>query len=83
MVENVGIVVTGTLPICGYYAYIVCDSGSTHYFIALAFVRQTQLEIESLGYELLVSIPSRAILMTCDKVKVDKVVVSDNTSMFY
>lgn len=42
-----------------------------------------KLEIESLEYELLVSIPSRAILMTCDKVKVEKVVVSGNTEMFY
>ena len=51
------------------------NSGSTHSFISLSFVRKAQLGVEPLGYEVLVSTPSGVILMTCEKVKRDKVEV--------
>ena len=68
--------VTGTLPIYGYFAYTVFDSGSTHSFISLSFVCQARLEEEPLGYEVLVSTPLGVILMTREKVKLNKVEVS-------
>ena len=44
-VEDASTVVTGTLPIHGYFAYTVFDSSSTHSFISLSFVRQAQLRV--------------------------------------
>ncbi|XP_022946901.1 uncharacterized protein LOC111450842 [Cucurbita moschata] len=72
-------VVTGTLPISGYFAYTVFDSGSTHSFISLSFVCQARLEVEPLSYETIVSTPSGVMLMTREKVKLNKVEVSGQT----
>ena len=74
--------VTGTLHLCGYYAYTIFDSGSTHSFILFKFVHQAQLELESLGYELSVSTSSGIILMTCERVKVDRAIVSRQAYMW-
>ena len=53
------------------------DSSSTRSFISFIFVNQAYIEVEPLTYELLVSISSKVILLTSEKLKVGKMVVFD------
>ncbi|KAA0045460.1 ty3-gypsy retrotransposon protein [Cucumis melo var. makuwa] len=56
--ERASTVVTGTLSILGYYAFVLFDSGSSHSFISSVFVQHVGLEVEPLSCVLSVSIPS-------------------------
>ena len=38
-------IVTGTLLVLGYYAFTIFDSGLTHSFISVPFVRQAGFEL--------------------------------------
>ena len=48
-------VVIGTILICSIRTYALFDSGSLHTFISTHFAGQMNKELESLGYELVVS----------------------------
>ena len=45
-------IVTGTLPIHSIPAIVLFDSGSTHTFLAQAFVDRVGLEVIDLGFDL-------------------------------
>ncbi|KAA0067305.1 ty3-gypsy retrotransposon protein [Cucumis melo var. makuwa] len=76
--ERAGTVVTGTLLILGHYALVLFDSGSSHSFISLVFVRQMGIEIEPLGSILSVSTPSGAVMLAKDKIKACQVGVANH-----
>ncbi|KAA0043088.1 ty3-gypsy retrotransposon protein [Cucumis melo var. makuwa] len=76
--ERASTVVTGTLPILGHYALVLLDSGSSHSFISLVFVRQMGLEVEPLGSILSVSTPSRAVILSKEKIKACQVGVANH-----
>ncbi|TYK22181.1 ty3-gypsy retrotransposon protein [Cucumis melo var. makuwa] len=76
--ERAGTIVTGTLPIMGYYALVLFDSGSSHYFVSSVFVRQMGLEVEPLGSILSVSTPSGAVMLSKEKVKACQVEVANH-----
>ncbi|KAA0057668.1 pol protein [Cucumis melo var. makuwa] len=67
--EKAGTVVTGTLPVLGHYALVLFDSGSSHSFIASAFVLHARLEVEPLHHVLSVSTPSGECMLSKEKVK--------------
>lgn len=52
---------TGNLPIQSAPTVMLFDSGSTHMFIAKAFVDRIVFSIKDLGYDLVVSTPARVI----------------------
>ena len=57
-------VITGTLPIHSISAIVLFDSGSTHTFLAQAFVDRVGLEVVDLGFDSQVSTPVGVILTT-------------------
>ena len=57
-------IVTGTLPIHSTPAIVLFDSGSTHTFLAQAFVDRVGLEVVDLGFDLRVSTPAGVVLTT-------------------
>ncbi|TYK15084.1 gag-protease polyprotein [Cucumis melo var. makuwa] len=59
--ERAGTVVTSTLPVLGYYALVLFDSGSSHSFISSAFVLHARLEVEPLHHVSSVSTPSGSV----------------------
>ncbi|XP_022158212.1 uncharacterized protein LOC111024748 [Momordica charantia] len=61
--------VTGIVLVLSMPAYALFDSGSSHSFIASTFVRQADLELESLGFVLSVSTLSGSVLVTSQVVK--------------
>ncbi|KAA0061618.1 ty3-gypsy retrotransposon protein [Cucumis melo var. makuwa] len=67
--EKASTVVTGTLPVLGYYALVLFDSGSSHSFISSAFVLHARLEVEPLHHVLSVSTPSGECMLSKEKVK--------------
>ncbi|KAA0032380.1 ty3-gypsy retrotransposon protein [Cucumis melo var. makuwa] len=67
--ERAGTVVTGTLPVLGYYALVLFDSGSSHSFISSVFVLHARLEVEPLHHVLSVSTPSGECMLAKEKVK--------------
>ncbi|KAA0047656.1 gag-protease polyprotein [Cucumis melo var. makuwa] len=67
--ERAGTVVKGTLPILGHYALVLFDSGSSHSFRSLVFVREMGLEVEPLGSVLSVSTASGEVLLSKEKIK--------------
>ncbi|KAA0042118.1 pol protein [Cucumis melo var. makuwa] len=67
--ERAGTVVTGTLPVLGYYALVLFDSGSSHSFISSAFVLHARLEVEPLHHVLSISTPSGECMLSKEKVK--------------
>ncbi|TYK01770.1 gag-protease polyprotein [Cucumis melo var. makuwa] len=68
-VERAGIVVTGTLPILGHYAFVLFDFGSSHSFISSVFVEHVDLEVEPLNGVFSVSTPSGEVLLSKEKIK--------------
>ncbi|KAA0043302.1 gag protease polyprotein [Cucumis melo var. makuwa] len=76
--EQASTVVTGTLPLLGHYALVLFDSGSSHSFISLDFVRQMGLEVEPLGSILFISTPSREVMLSKDQIKTCQVKVANH-----
>jgi hypothetical protein len=50
-------VVTGTVPILGFEASVLFDSGATHSFISMVFVRLSRLVVRTLKPGLAVTTP--------------------------
>ena len=69
------IVVTGTIPILGYFTYALFNSGFTHSFISKEFNRQAKLELEPLEISRMISAPTRINLLPTQKVNVDMVFI--------
>ena len=69
--------VTGTLSILGYYAFVLFDSGSSHSFISSVFVQHVGLEVEPLSGVLSVSTPSREVLLSKDKIKTCQIEIAN------
>ncbi|KAL0537172.1 hypothetical protein IC582_026142 [Cucumis melo] len=67
--ERADTVVTSTLPVLGYYALVLFDSGSSHSFISSAFVLHARLKVEPLYHVLSVSTPSGWSMLSKEKVK--------------
>ncbi|KAA0056439.1 gag protease polyprotein [Cucumis melo var. makuwa] len=76
--ERAGIVVTGTLPILGHYAFVLFDSRSSHSFISSVFVQYVGLEVEPLGSVLSVSTPSGEVLLSKEKIKACRVEIANH-----
>ncbi|KAA0036674.1 pol protein [Cucumis melo var. makuwa] len=74
--ERASTVVTGTLPILGYYAFVLFDSWSSHSFISPVFVQYVGLEVEPLGSDLAVSTPSEEVLLSKEKIKACRVEIA-------
>lgn len=66
--KNTNVVKTSNLAILVHFASCLFDSGSTHSFISVAFVRQAQRELEPLDSVMSISTPSRAALFVKDRV---------------
>ncbi|KAA0063882.1 ty3-gypsy retrotransposon protein [Cucumis melo var. makuwa] len=77
-VERAGTVVTGTLPILGYYAFVLFDYGSSHSFISSVFVQHVGLKVEPLSSVLSVSTPSGEVLLYKEKIKVCRVEIENH-----
>ncbi|KAL0539893.1 hypothetical protein IC582_024114 [Cucumis melo] len=77
-VERAGTVVTGTLPILGYYAFVLFDSGSSHSFISSIFIQHVGLEVEPLGSFLFFSTPSGEILLSKEKIKACRIEIANH-----
>jgi hypothetical protein len=52
-------VMTGTTPILGFEASVLFDSGATHSFVSIVFVRLSRLVVRTLKPSLAVTTPSR------------------------
>ncbi|KAA0056645.1 ty3-gypsy retrotransposon protein [Cucumis melo var. makuwa] len=76
--ERAGIVVTGTLPILGHYAFVLFYSGSSHSFISSVFVQHVGLEVERLGSILSVSTPYGEVLLSKEKIKACRVEIANH-----
>ncbi|KAL4013399.1 hypothetical protein IC575_025568 [Cucumis melo] len=76
--ERAGIVVTGTLPILGHYAFVLFDSGSSHSFISSVFVHHVGLEVEPLGSVLSVFTLSGEVLLSKEKIKACRVEIANH-----
>jgi hypothetical protein len=50
-------VVTGTIPILGFKASVLLDSGATHSFVSVVFVRLSRLVVRTLEPGLAVTTP--------------------------
>jgi hypothetical protein len=50
-------VVTGTAPILGFKALVLFDSGATHSFVSIVFVRLSRLVVRTLEPALAVTTP--------------------------
>jgi hypothetical protein len=50
-------VVTGTVPILGFRASVLFDSGATHSFVSIVFVRLSRLVVRTLEFGLVVTTP--------------------------
>ncbi|XP_022937453.1 uncharacterized protein LOC111443859 [Cucurbita moschata] len=74
-----GTVVTGMLPILGQFALTLFDSGSTHSFVALPFVKQAGSVVEPLMHALSVGTPARVDLVIKNRVKDGQVVIAGQT----
>lgn len=55
--ENTTDVVTGTIPLFGSVASVLFDSGATHSFISLSFVKLCSLSTEPLEHNICVATP--------------------------
>ena len=75
--DKAGTVVTGMLPILGYHALVLFDSGSSHSFISAVFVEHAVLELEPLPFVLSVSTPSGEILLAKEKIKACRVEIAN------
>ena len=75
--DDMDTVVTGTLPVLGFHAFVLFDSGSTHSFISTTFVRYARLGLEPLGYSLSVSTPSGEILVANERVQASQIVIAE------
>ena len=75
--DDMDTVVTGTLPVLGFHAFVLFDSGSTHSFISTTFVSCAQLGLEPLGYRLSVSTPSWEILVANERVQASQIVIAE------
>ena len=75
-VEDPNTVVTGTLPILGYLAYVLFNSGFIHSFIVEEFVKQAKLELEPLEIPFTVSTPAEVDFLATQKVKGGKILIS-------
>jgi hypothetical protein len=51
--------VTSTTPILGFEALVLFDSGATHYFVSIMFVRLSRLVVQTLGPSLALTTPAR------------------------
>ena len=67
--------VTGTLSILGHFALTLFDSGSTHSFVSLPFVKQAGFIVELLMHVLSVGTLARVVLVTKNRVKDGQVVI--------
>ena len=74
--NNMDTVVTGTLQVLGFQAFVLFESGSTHSFISSTFVRYARLGLEPLGYRLSVSTPSGKILVIDERVRASQIVIA-------
>ena len=74
--DDMDTVVTGTLQVLGFHAFVLFDSGSTHSFISTTFVRYARLGLEPLGYRLSVSTPSGEILVANERVQSSQIVIA-------
>jgi hypothetical protein len=52
-------VVTGTAPILGFEASVLFDSGATHSFVSIVFIRLSRLVVRTLEPGLAVTTPCR------------------------
>ena len=71
--------VKGTLSILGHFAFTLFDSGSTHSFVSLPFVRQVGFVVEPLMHVLSVDTPAGVDLVTKNRVKDGQVVIAGRT----
>lgn len=60
---------TGTVPILGHHALVLFNSGSSHLFISVVFVKNAMLELEPLHFLLSFSTPSGEIMLAKKKIK--------------
>ena len=73
--DDMDTVVAGTLPVLGFHAFVLFDSGSTHLFISPTFVRYAWLGLEPLEYSLSVSTSSGEILVANERVQTSQIVI--------
>jgi len=64
--ENATDVVTGTIPLFGSVACVLFDSGATHSFISLSYVKLCRLSTEPLEHNICVATPVGDTI-TCKK----------------
>ena len=74
-----GTVVIGTFSILGHFALTLFDSGSTHSFVSLPFVKQARFVVELLMHVLSVGTPAGVDLVTKNRVKDGQVVTAGQT----
>ena len=74
-----GTVVTSTLSILEHFALTLFDSGSTHSFVSLPFVKQAGFVVERLMHVLSVGTPAGVDLVTKNRVKDGHVVIAGQT----